>query len=103
MITCKYLGLDGHEKTLDLDLAIDVVKGKSFKRAGWTSLIVYDPISNKFIDLCDAPADFRGNSKYVCEEISVADLMSNFSITDQEIAGVKKNPSQWRLINTADS
>lgn len=98
MIACKYIGLDGVERHLDLDASIDVVKGRSFRRTGWMSLIVYDPQSERFVDLCDAPPDFRGNSKYVCEEISEADLTSHFSISMREICDIRRNPSGWNIL-----
>lgn len=93
---CKYLALNGEQDIFDLDSVIDVVRGKSPVKTGWTALIVYQPESKKFIELRDSPQDFRGNSKDEAEEVTPEYVAKEFEINSDFFL---KNIKNWNFID----
>ena len=97
MMPCKYRGIDGVERILDLDSVIDIAKFPSKKKKGWEALIVYDPVSKSFVELRDSPPDIRGNSKDEAEEVTVKYLADALKVGEIKIMQIKSDPSRWRF------
>ena len=99
----QFIAADGTPKKFDLDEVVDVVEGLSGKRKNWNALIVYSKNLRVFIELRDAPPDFRGNSPSECEEVNEQYIESVFGITAQEIAVFKNSPKSWRTRRVSKS
>lgn len=99
MMPCTYTTLHGQQAIFDLDGVIDVVRGASPKKAGWTALIVYQAETEKFIELRDSPQDLRGNSKDEAEEVPIDYVAREFGIDSQTLKGILLNPSGWIFID----
>lgn len=99
MMPCKYLSIDGVEKTLDLDTVIDIARGASKKKIGWSALIVFDPHSKTFVELRDSPQDVRGNSKDEAEEVTVSYISSAFNIDIKIVSDIENNLEEWRFVD----
>ena len=96
---CKYIGVDGTEKSLDLDNVIDIARGPSKRKPGWIALIVFEPDSRDFVELRDSPPDVKGNSKDEAEEVTAAYIATAFKIDEKLISRIEKNPHDWRFID----
>lgn len=96
---CKYLGIDGVERLLDLDNVIDIVRGSSKKKVGWSALIVFDPISKSFVELRDSPPDVKGYSKDEAEEVTVSYISLAFSIDERQVLNIRNNPDSWQFVD----
>lgn len=99
MMPLKYLGVDGVEAILDLDGVVDIARGPSKKKIGWSALIVFDPKSESFVELRDSPSDVKGNSRDEAEEVTVSYISSSFSIDERKILEVRNNPNGWKLVD----
>lgn len=99
MITCDYLDSSGTLQSYNLDSVVDIVRGKSRKKIGWTALIVFDPESKKFIELRDSPPDPRGNSKDEAEEVQESYIISNFELNESDIYQIRKKSFEWFFID----
>jgi hypothetical protein len=99
MTPCRYIKQDGEESIFDLDNVVDIVRGYSHKKEGWTSLIIFDLKTQKFIELRDSPPDIKGNSKDEAEEVSSDYLQSFFGIKENDLIRIKKAPTDWQFID----
>lgn len=99
MMPCNYVAADGSKKDFDLDAVYEVIRAYSRKRAGWTSLVIYEPSHDVFIELRDSPQDVRGNSQDEAEEISPAEIAAHYGIAETVCLQIRKNPRTWRLID----
>jgi len=99
MISCEYVDLSGKKQAYDLDSVVDIVRGQSQKKSGWVALIVFDPASNKFIELRDSPADARGSSKDEAEEIDESYVLSHFQLEQGDISSIRGNSTGWVFID----
>lgn len=99
MIRCEYIDLNGKKQVCDLDSMVDIVRGQSKKKRGWVALIVFDPASNKFIELRDSPPDPKGYSKDEAEEIDDNYILNNFNLKKENISFIRRNPSVWVFID----
>ena len=99
MMPCKFAALDGSVRELDLDTVIDVILGFSGRRSEWTATVVYDPKSKSFVELRSSPQNYRGNSEEEAEEVSEQYMCDVFQLDQEQLGFVRRNPSQWVLIN----
>ncbi len=99
MMPLKYVGTDGAEKMLDLDDVIDIARGPSKKKIGWSALIVFDPKSESFVELRDSPPDVKGNSRDEAEEVAASYISSAFNIDEGQVLTVRNNPGSWRFVD----
>ncbi|MCF8069328.1 MAG: hypothetical protein K9L30_12150 [Desulfobacterales bacterium] len=99
MMPCKYLGIDGVEKMLDLDNVVDIVRGDSKKKIGWSALIVFDPSSKTFVELRDSPPDVKGNSEDEAEEVTPSYISSAFNIDEKLVLDIENNIKEWRFVD----
>ena len=99
MIPCKYTGLDGSIRVLDLDTVVDVVKGASLRKAGWKALIVYDEITNALVELRDSPEDYRGNSQDEAEQVTEQYACDAFHMDTRQFGDLYRSPRNWNLID----
>lgn len=99
MISCEYVDLSGQKQGYDLDAVVDIVRGQSQKKIGWVALIVFDPASNKFIELRDSPPDPRGNSKSEAEEIDESYILNHFQLDQGNISSIRKHSADWVFID----
>ncbi len=99
MMPLKYLGTEGVEKMLDLDNVVDIARGPSKKKLGWSALIVFEPDSESFIELRDSPPDVKGNSRDEAEEVTATYISSAFNIDERLVLEIKNNPSDWRFVD----
>jgi hypothetical protein len=102
VMPCKYVALDGSSRVLDLDQVVDVVKGPSGRRSDWEALVVYDAGTGAFVELRDAPQDFKGNSEDHAEEVTEQYVCESFGIAAEELKGMRKAPRKWTLIELRD-
>ena len=98
MMLTKYTTANNHQKFIDLDSVIDVVKGESGIKTGWTALIIYDPTSKKFVELRDSPQDYQGNAMDEAEEVDEAYLINTFKIPRSALADLYSAPTEWKTI-----
>lgn len=94
-----YIAADGSKKNFDLDAVYDVVRAYSSKRAGWTSLVVYEPKNGAFIELRSSPPNVHGDSADEAEEISPAEIAAHYGIPETTCMQIRKYPRAWRLID----
>ena len=90
---------DGSEGMMDLDAVIDVIRGYSGYRTGWTATIVFDPESACFVELRSSPPTVRGDSADEAQAVSVAYLSSQFDLSGSQIAAIRKHPTRWAFID----
>tara|TARA_R110001606_G_scaffold333660_2_gene481486 strand:+ start:611 stop:913 length:303 start_codon:yes stop_codon:yes gene_type:complete len=98
MMPCKYQTILGGSATIDLDSVFDIVSGYSQRRLGWSALIVYEPLSNVFVELCSEPQDYRGNSATEEQEVDEAHIQTVYGLTATQLSNIKKRPNEWKLI-----
>ena len=98
MILIKYTTTNNHQEIANLDSVIDVAKGESGIKIGWTALIIYNPTSNKFVELRDSPQDYQGNSMDEAEEVDEAYLINTFKIPRSALADLYSAPTEWKTI-----
>ena len=94
-----FISLNGTVKLFDLDNVCEVVRGHSEKHNGWTSLVIYEPTHDAFIELRSSPPDIRGNSKDEAEEIKTTDITNFYGLSESEIVSVRSASTEWRLID----
>jgi hypothetical protein len=99
MMPSTYISLDRREVGMDLDNVFEVVRGYSKKRPGWLCLIVYVPETRAFVELRDAPADVRGNSRDEAEEVTDGYLASGYGLTTKAIESIRLSPAEWNLMD----
>jgi len=102
MMPCKIISLDENELVIDLDRVVDLLEGEISHKKGWTALIVFDPISQKFIELRDSPQNIRGNSKSEAVEVTPEYIQKEFSISKDKLAQFMNNPFEWRFLDLKD-
>ena len=99
MIPCKFISLDGNELVTDLDRVVDVLEGEISHKKGWIALIVFDPITLKFIELRDSLQDLRGNSKSESVEVTLEYIQEEFSISKDKLLQFMNNPFEWEFLD----
>lgn len=99
MIPSDYQTADGATRYFDLDAVKEVVRGYSAKQPGWTSIVVYYPKDDVFIELRSSPPDIRGNSKDEAEEITYEYIMEAYGLDEDKVEMVRSHPDSWRLID----
>ncbi len=99
MMPSDFVDRDGTTKSFDLDNVYEIVRGFSGKCKGWTSLVVYEPTHDVFIELRSSPPDIRGNSKDEAEEVLSAYIAKSYGLGDGEIAVARLKPTEWRLVD----
>ncbi len=99
MMPSDFVATNGTTKSFDLDNVYEIVRGYSGKCKGWTSLVVYEPMHDVFIELRSSPPDIRGNSKDEAEEVLRAYIVKSYGLGEGEIAMIRSKPSRWRLVD----
>jgi hypothetical protein len=87
-----FVDLAGHRREFDLDSVYEVVRGYSKVRAGWTSIVVYEPTQKNFIEVRSSPQDFRGNSADEAEEVTVNYISDAYGMSEQDLDRVSQAP-----------
>jgi hypothetical protein len=99
MMRSDFVALDGTKKTFDLDEVVEVVRAFSGTHEGWTSLVVYEPTHDAFIELRSSPPDIRGISKDEAEEVLPKYLAAYYGLDENKVANVRDNPKEWKLVD----
>ena len=99
MMPGDFVAIDGTTKYFDLDNVYDIVRGFSGKRKGWTSLVVYEPTHDVFIELRSSPPDIRGNSMGEAEEVLPAYIAKFYGLGNDEITAARSKPTEWKLVD----
>jgi hypothetical protein len=99
MMPCDYTSKSGQVIGFDLDAVFDLVGGSSKLRSGWSSLVVFVPSTNAFVELRSSPQDYRGNSADEAEEIDEKYIQNTFGLSEQQLASFKSNPNKWQFLD----
>jgi hypothetical protein len=103
MMPSDYIATDGSKRFFDLDAVVSFLEGYSSKRKGWTSLVVYAPSLDVFIELRSSPPDIRGGSADEAEEISPTEIAAVYGVPETACMQMRKNPRGWKLIDLRSS
>lgn len=95
----NFVAVDGTTKAFDLDNVYEIVRGFSEKRKGWTSLVVYEPRHDAFVELRSSLPDIRGNSEDEAEEVVPGYILKSYGLSDGQVAAARLKPTEWRLVD----
>ena len=99
MMPSDFVDLAGRRCEFDLDNVYEVVRGYSEVRAGWTSIVVYEPTLKRFIEVRSSPQDVRGDSADVAEEVTAEYISDAYGLSRQDLDRVSREPHSWRLVD----
>lgn len=71
MMPANFVAIDGTSKSYDLDNVYDIIQSFSGVLPQWTSLVIYEPAHDTFVELRSAPPDIRGGQASEAEEITL--------------------------------